>query len=126
MFVSPCAAAVAANTEGSRFGHFAAESEQTSRKLQRLVHLRAKNRPRLQPQALARDLNYWASKLLASLWLARLCRFLFRLAPWRPVSGCSGRAFLRRRLHADSDRSPPQALEQKSPRTATGRGFFAT
>ena len=56
MFASACAAAVAANTEGPRFGHFAAQSEATPLKLQGLVHLRARNRRKLLPQALAGEL----------------------------------------------------------------------
>lgn len=58
MFVTTSVAAVAANTEGTRFGHFASESEQASLKLQRQAHLRARTDERLQPQALAESLKF--------------------------------------------------------------------
>jgi hypothetical protein len=56
VFVTTSVAAVAANTEGTRFGHLAVESEQTSLKLKTLAHLRAGTGETLQPQALAWEL----------------------------------------------------------------------
>ena len=128
MFVPTSGASVAANTEGTRFGPFAVKSERASLKLQRLAHLRARNRRIIAAAVACREPKVptlsAAERASRPTHVSRTCVGFTSgsLAECCVLSCRSARAFLvgccRRRLDADSDRPLPQALE---PRTQKSR-----